>query len=80
MEIKLEDITKRQQQILDDIWDCDSREDLAKYISSLNDSDRLEADGLITMLEQEVAVHYWLEDNQITLAEGGEQILAHIVL
>ena len=78
MEIKLEAITKRQQQILDDIWDCDSREDLTKYISSLNDSDRLEADGLITMLEQEVAVHYWLEDNQMTLAEGGEQILAHM--
>jgi len=30
------------------------------------------------MLEQEVAVHYWLEDNQMTLAEGGEQILAHM--
>ena len=47
----LEGLTEKDCEILDTMWAIDSREDLNKYLATLNDSDFMRAATLLEMLK-----------------------------
>ena len=54
MEYKIEGLTKKQVALLDIMWTLDDADSVQNFISSLPNSDRIQAQSLVIMLTHEM--------------------------
>ncbi len=50
--MKIEGLTQRQMEIADDLWSCQSHEEVLEYIETLSEKDRYDARSLVICMLQ----------------------------
>lgn len=61
-EIRIDNLTPRQVELLDHMWSLDSMEQVLDWVSTLNASDRIMSQTLMQMLVHEIMEDLVVED------------------